>query len=187
MVMLVHSCLSSFTQTRGWVALPKACSFASGKARWVSSGMATQPTLEYWFTRKLKSGSRGRGKVGWRFCKGEARLSGKFDGLTGGSILPTGLMGFGRRRLAILSYRLVVTGKVWFGDWRSVTHACEDNFAGSKAWSASTVTEGLIKETHWLSKFCRTRPDDVVEEGVYFGELLLRGRGQAKPKLQWVD
>jgi hypothetical protein len=90
MVMLVHSCMSSFTQTRGWVALPKACSFASGKARWVSSGMATQPTLEYWFTRKLKSSSRGRGKVGWRFCKGEARLSGKFDGLTDGSILHSG-------------------------------------------------------------------------------------------------
>jgi hypothetical protein len=50
--------------------------------------MATQPMLEYLFTGKLKSGSRGRGKVGWRFCEGEARLSGESDGLTGGSILP---------------------------------------------------------------------------------------------------
>jgi hypothetical protein len=50
-----------------------------------------------------------------------------------------------------------------------VTHAHEDNLAGSKAWSASTVAEGLVKETHWFNKFYRTRPDDVAEEGVYFG------------------
>ncbi|KAE7999944.1 hypothetical protein FH972_004322 [Carpinus fangiana] len=97
--------------------------------------------------------SRGyMGVVGWRFCKGEARLGGESDGLTGGSILPGG----------------------------SVTHAREDNLAGSKAWSASMVAERLVKETHWFSKFCRTRPDDVAEEGAYSGELLLRGRGQAK-------
>ena len=59
----------------------------------------------------------------------------------------------------------MVTGKVWFGEWRSVTHAREDNLAGSKAWSVSTVTERLVKETHWFNKFCRTRLDDVAEEG----------------------
>ncbi|KAB8433044.1 hypothetical protein FH972_025002 [Carpinus fangiana] len=40
--------------------------------------------------------------------------------------------------------------------------------------------ERLVKETHWFSKFCRTTPDDVAKEGAYFGQLLLRGRGQAK-------
>jgi hypothetical protein len=82
--------------------------------------------------------------------------------------------------LAILSCGLVVIGKVWFGDWRSVTHVREDNLVGSKAWSASTVTERLVKETHWFSKYYRTKPDDVAEEGAYFGELWLRGRGQEK-------
>jgi hypothetical protein len=82
--------------------------------------------------------------------------------------------------LAILSCGLVVTGKVWFSDWRSMTHAREDNLAGSKIWLASTVTKGLVKETHWFSKLCGARPDNMAEEGVYFGELLLRGCGQAK-------
>jgi hypothetical protein len=50
--------------------------------------------LEYLFTRKLKSGSRGQGKVGWRFCKGEARLGGESDWLTDGSILPGVFDGF---------------------------------------------------------------------------------------------